>query len=293
MRYLVAYSADSGGRCALALGRLFGATGDVRLVVCTITPTTWGYPSAARVDAEYAEFLAGHAAKALDEARRLLGDDVDAEFVARAARTPTDGILELVEELSAGMVVLGSGQGGPLGRFTVGSVTNKLLHGAPVPVALAPRGHRPSRRARLQRVSCGFVDPEYSAGALATAVELAQRHKVPLRLVTGLVRDRQMYPSLVGYHAERLVEEQWRSDAAGAQQAALAGLPAGVEASAEIVDGTSWEDALDAVHWEEGEILVIGSGRMGLGRIFLGSNASRIIRSAPVPTMVAPGRPAP
>jgi nucleotide-binding universal stress UspA family protein len=293
MKYLVAYSADSGGRAALALGRLLGTTGDARLVVCTITPATWGYPSAARVDAEYAEFLAGHAAKALDEARQFLGDDVDAEYVSRAARSPTDGVLELVEELPAGLVVLGSGHGGPLGRFTVGSVTNKMLHGSPVPVALAPRGHRPSRRARLQRVSCGFVDPEYSAAALATAVEMAQRHQVPLRLVTGLVRDRQMYPSLVGYHSERLVDEQWKADAAQAQQAALAGLPAGVDASAEIVDGTSWEDALDAVHWEEGEILVIGSGRMGLGRIFLGSNASKIIRSAPVPTMVAPGRPAP
>jgi nucleotide-binding universal stress UspA family protein len=81
--------------------------------------------------------------------------------------------------------------------------------------------------------------------------------------------------------------------AAQAQQAALAGLPADLAASAAIVDGASWEDALDAVRWEDGEILVIGSGRIGLGRIFLGSNASRIIRNAPVPTMVAPGGPQP
>jgi nucleotide-binding universal stress UspA family protein len=281
----VAYSADSGGRAALALGRLFA--GPAPLAVCTVTPTTWGYPSAAKVDAEYADFLREHAARALDEARGLLGDDVDAEFLARAARSPSDGILELVEELGARLVVLGSSRGGPLGRFAVGSVTNKLLHGAPAPVALAPRGYRPARRTRLQRVSCGFVDAAYSAAAVATAVELAERHKVPLRLVTGVVRDRQMYPPLVGVRSERLVEQQWRDEAAGAQQRALAGLPAGVPATAEIVAGETWEDALDSVHWEDGEVLVIGSSRLGVGRIFLGSNASKIVRGSPVPTIVA------
>jgi nucleotide-binding universal stress UspA family protein len=289
VRYLVAYSADSGGRAALGLGRLFAAGGTVRLVVCTVTPTTWGYPSTARVDAEYAEFLKDHATKALDDARQLLGDDVDAEFVTRAARSPSEGILELIEEYGARLAVIGSSREGRLGRFALGSVTNRLLHGSPVPVALAPRGYRPARGARLQRVTCGFVGAEYSASALATAVESAQRHKAALRLVTGAVRDRQMYPSPVGYQSERLVEEQWRTDAAQAQREALAALPPGIEVSAEVVDGEDWEDALDALHWEEGEVLVIGSGRLGVGRIFLGSNASKIIRDSPVPTVVAPG----
>jgi nucleotide-binding universal stress UspA family protein len=289
MRYLVAYSADSGGRAALGLGRLFAATGVVQLTVCTIVPSIWGYPSMARVNAEYAEFLRSHATDALDEARQFLGDDLRADYLTRAARSPTEGILELVVELDAGLVILGSARGGPLGRFAVGSVTDKLLHGAPVPVALAPRGYRPTRRTRLQRVTCGFVGLEYSAAALATASELALWHKVPLRLVTGVVRDRQMYPSLVGLHSERSVEEQWRTAAAQAQEQALADLPDGIEASAEIVHGARWEDALDALHWEDGEILVIGSGRLGMGRIFLGSNANKIVRSSPVPTVVAPG----
>lgn len=290
MIYLVAFTPDSGGRAALAVGKLLATSDGVRLAVCTFTPTTWGYPSPARVDVEYAQFLDTYAAKTLDEARQFLGDGVDADYVARAARSPREGILDLADELGAALVVLGSARGGALGRFAVGSVTDHLLHGAPVPVALAPRGYRPTRGATLRRVTCGFVSTEYSAAALATATELALRHGVPLRLLTGVVRDRQMYPSLVGWQSERQVEEQWRADLAKEQSQALAGLPPELAATtAEIVEGGHWDDALDAAHWEDGEVLVIGSGRLGVGRIFLGSNASKILRSSPVPTVVAPG----
>lgn len=288
MRYVVAYSADSGGRAALALGRLFAGTGGASLTVCLITPATWGYPSMARVDLEYAEFLSKHAAEALDEARQLLGDDVDAEYVARSARSTTEGILALVAELDAGLVILGSARGGPLGRFTLGSVTDSLLHASPVPVALAPHGYRPSKDTTLQQVTCGFIGRGASA-TLAAAAALALRHGVPLRLVTAVVRDRQMYPSLAGWRSEAMVRQQWREDAEAAQRHALHDLPDGLTATAELIDGAGWEEALDALHWAEGEILVIGSSRLGLGRIFLGTNASKIVRASPVPTVLAPG----
>jgi len=288
--YLVAYSADSGGRSALALGRMFAAAGGVRLVVCTIVPTTWGYPSLARVDAEYATFLNSFAQQALDEAKAALGDGVAAEYRARAAGSPTEGILELVDEVGADMVVLGSSREGPIGRFAVGSVANSLLHSAPVPVALTPRGYRPSRRAQLRRVTCGYVGTPHSAVTLRAAAELAKRHNVPLRVITAVVRDRQMYPPLVGWQSERMVEEQWRAQARAAQQRALSELPEGTEATAEIVEGSSWDDALDSTDWEDAEVLVIGSSRLGVGaRIFLGSNASKIVRSSPVPVVVVPG----
>jgi len=290
VKYVVAYSSDSGGRAALALGRIFAASGGVTLVVTMITPETWGYPSIARVDAEYAEFLASHAAQSLEEARQALGDGVEAEFLARAARSPTEGILSLIAETEAGLAILGSARGGPIGRFAVGSVTNSLLHVAPVPVALAPRDYAPSRQAGLARVTCAYVPSQHSSATLAAAVALARRHQVPLRLITGVVRDRQMYPSLVGWRSEALVEAQWREEAAAAQRAALASLPEGVAATAELVDGPRWDDALDALRWEEGEVLVIGSSRLGgASRIFLGTNAIKIVRGSPVPTVVVPG----
>ncbi|MGI9121693.1 MAG: universal stress protein, partial [Rubrobacter sp.] len=109
------------------------------------------------------------------------------------------------------------------------------------------------------------------------------------RLTTLVVRDRQMYPSQVGYDAERLVAEQWRAQAAEAQNRALATLHDDVTVEAGVASGRNWEDALASLPWEEGEVLVVGSSRLGpVARVFLGSNSTKIVRSSPVPVVVIP-----
>lgn len=167
-----------------------------------------------------------------------------------------------------------------------------MLHSATVPVALAPRGYRPSSDARLGRVTCAFAGSTRSRTAFDAAAQLSHRHGVPLRLTSLVVRDRQMYPSDVGYDAERLVAEQWQRQAEEAQQQALAMLPEGVRAEAGVVGGRDWEEALDSLPWEEGEILVVGSSRLGpVARVFLGSNSTKILRHSPVPVLVIPVAP--
>ena len=289
MKYLVGLTADRGGQDALSLGRMLARTGDVTLTACMVLPEVWGHPSLARVDAEYAEFLKQHAERTISEARETLGESVQAEFVTRPGRSATDGLIATATEIDVSLVVLGSARHGPLGRFTVGSVTNEMLHSAPVPVVLTPRGHRPSSDARLRRVTCAFAGTTRSRTAFDAAVQLARRHHVPLRLTTLVVRDRQMYPSKVGYDAERLVQEQWRSEAAEAQQKALTQIPDDVEVENGVAGGRDWEDALDSLGWEEGEVLVVGSSRLGrVSRLFLGSNSTKIVRSSPVPVLVIP-----
>jgi nucleotide-binding universal stress UspA family protein len=289
MRYVVGLTADRGGQDALSLGRMLARTGDITLTVCMVLPEVWGHPSLARVDAEYAEFLRQHAEETISEAREILGDSVRAEYVTRPAPSATEGLIATATEMDASLVVLGSARHGPLGRFTVGSVTNEMLHSAPLPVVLTPRGHRPSSAAWLPRVTCAFAGSTRSRTAFDAALQLARRHDVPLRLATLVVRDSQMYPSEVGYDAERLVEEQWRMQASEAQEKALAQVPVNVEVEAGVVGGRDWDDALDSLGWEEGEVLVVGSSRLGpVARLFLGSNSTKIVRSSPVPVLVIP-----
>jgi nucleotide-binding universal stress UspA family protein len=164
-----------------------------------------------------------------------------------------------------------------------------MLHSSPVPVVLTPRGYRPSSDTRLRRVTCAFAGTTRSRTAFDAGLQLSRRHGVPLRLATLVVRDRQMYPSLVGYDAERLVVEQWRQQALEAQEKALATLPEAVEVEAGVFSGRDWEDALDSLPWEDGEVLVVGSSRLGpVARVFLGSNSVKIVRSSPVPVLVIP-----
>jgi nucleotide-binding universal stress UspA family protein len=209
--------------------------------------------------------------------------------VSTSARTATEGLITTASEKDAVLVVLGSARHGPFGRFAVGSVTNEMLHTAPVPVVLTPRGYSPASDARLRRVTCAFAGSTRSRTAFDAAVQLSKRHGLPLRLTTLVVRDRQMYPSQVGYSAERLVAEQWRVQAEEAQNRALATLPDDVPVEAGVVSGRNWEEALDSLPWEEGEVLVVGSSRLGpVRRVFLGSNSTKIVRSSPVPVVVIP-----
>ena len=288
MNYLVALTAV-GGRDALGLGRMLARTGDVTLTVCVVVPRTWDYPSPARVDAEYAAFLKQYAEDAIAEAREFLGDSVRAEYTTSSASSASEGLIATATEAGAALIALGSARHGPMGRITVGGIANEMLHISPVPVALAPRGYRPSSGARLRRVTCAFSGSTQSRSAFDAAVQLSRRHAVPLRLTTIVIRDRQMYPSQVGYDAERLVVEQWRAQAREAQEKALATLPNDVSVETGIVDGQNWEDALDSLPWEDGEMLVVGSSRLGpVARVFLGSSATKIIRSSPVPVLVVP-----
>jgi nucleotide-binding universal stress UspA family protein len=288
MKYLVALTA-LGGRDALGLGRMLARTGDITLTVCVVVPQTWDYPSLARVDAEYAAFLNQYAEDAVAGAREFLDDTVRAEYTSTSASSASEGLIVTASETDAALVALGSARHGPLGRFTVGGIANEMLHVSPIPVALAPRGYRPSPDTRLRRVTCAFSGSTQSRSAFDAAVQLSSRHGVPLRLTTFVVRDRQMYPSQVGYDAERVVAEQWRAQAAEAQEKALETLSGDVEVEAGIAEGRDWEDALDSLPWEEAEVLVVGSSRLGpVARVFLGSNATKIIRSSPVPVLVIP-----
>ncbi len=288
MNYLVALTA-LGGRDALSLGRMLARTSDVTLTVCVVIPQTWDHPSLARVDAEYAAFLNRYAEEAIAEAREFLGNTVRAEYTSTSASSATEGLITTATEAGAALIALGSARHGPLGRFTVGGITGEMLHVSPVPVALAPRGYRPSSDARLRRVTCAFSGSTQSRSAFDAAVQLSKRHSVPLRLITFVVHDRQMYPSQVGYDAERLVAEQWRAQALEAQETALATLPDDVAVEAGVVSGRDWEDALDSLPWEEGEVLVVGSSRLGpVARVFLGSSSTKIVRSSPVPVVVIP-----
>ena len=56
-----------------------------------------------------------------------------------------------------------------------------------------------------------------------------------------------------------------------------------------MATGRSWSEALEALPWEKGDVLVLGSSSASLmSRLFLGSNATKIVRHSPVPVIVVP-----
>ncbi|SHO61585.1 Nucleotide-binding universal stress protein, UspA family [Pseudoxanthobacter soli DSM 19599] len=289
MTYLVGYAPDRSGGDALALGRMLAASGDVDLTVCMVVPETWGYPSPANVEAEYKAFLDAYSAKALKKARAALGPDVPATFIARAARTAALGLSQVANDISAEFIVLGSARDGRTMRCSLGSVAAGVLALTDRPVVLAPRTFKQNAAQRLRRITCAYTDDGEGHRTLATAVDLSLRHGVPLRLVTFVVRDKQMYPTSAGYDVENIVSNAWRVQAVEAQQRALEDLPDGIEAFATIGDGPDWKRAIAATGWIEGEVLVAGSHHMGTvsGFVF-GTAFTRLLRYATVPLVAVP-----
>jgi len=284
MSYVVGYSPDRGGADALAVARMMAVAGDVPLTVCVVVPETWGYPSPAAVDAEYKVFLDRYARKALAKARSYLGEQVAADYIAIPAASAAQGLSKIANDSDAEVTILGSARDGKKLRCVLGSTASAVLSTTKYPTVLAPLGYSARPPEKMTRVTCVYSDDKEGKGTLEVAVSLARRHQVPLRLVTFVVRDKQMYPSNVGMQAENMVANVWRTQALAAQADALSALPDDLDACATIGDGQDWKRAIAGVTWLPGEILVAGARHeQGVWSFLFGSTFTRLLRYVTVP----------
>ena len=128
---------------------------------------------------------------------------------------------------------------------------------------------------------------------LVAAAAVSGRMGAALRIASFAVRSRPPLTAGVGTGPEAAVIEQWVHEIRAAAGAALEEVehiqtpPA--ELDCVIGHGESWEEALDDVEWDDGDVLVVGSSSIGpIARVFLGSRAAKIVRHSPVPVVVVP-----
>jgi nucleotide-binding universal stress UspA family protein len=292
MSLLVGFAPDARGKAVLHLAGMLARSADEELVVGAVVPAPW-YPSPARVDAEYQQYLQETANAALEKARTRLPSDIPSTFVVHDARSVPAGLLELAEQREASLIVVGSSAAGGSGQVTLGSASSRLLYSSPTPVAIAPRGFRCPPDARVRRVTAAFGGTESAENLVIAAASQAARVGATLRLASFAVRSRAPYTVAIGTEADEDMFTQWRAEMQAAGEAALAkvaDLPA-VPAECEIAigRGESWEEALEDLEWDDGDVLVVGSSTIGpVARVFLGSRGAKIVRHAPVPVVVVP-----
>jgi nucleotide-binding universal stress UspA family protein len=277
---VVGVDGTGSGLDAVALAvRQAQATGDPLLVACV-------YPEGRRSRLD-ADAVRGPAAKAL-EAARGLAEEAAAEYRTVPASSPARGLAELAEEEAAALVVVGSHRSGAFGRVASGGTAERLLHGSGCPVAVAPRGYRKRVSDKLRRIGVAFVDTPDGHEAVRYAADLAARSGLPLTLF-----------SVVGVHANWFVPEavrpeeetvpvEVRQDYQEALDRALAGLPDGVQATAELLYGEV-VDELSMVGERGVDLLVCGSRGYGpVRRVLLGTISAALVRQASVPLLVVP-----
>jgi nucleotide-binding universal stress UspA family protein len=292
---VVGLAPDGHGRAVLHLAGMLARTDGQDVVLCAVIPAAW-FPSPARVDAEYRAYVNQAAEDALAKARARLATDIRATCVVRHARSTPAGLLEVAEEHDAALIVAGSAQSGGSGYVSVGSVTSRLLHSSPIPVALAPRGFRCRPDARVTRVTAAFGGAAGSAAAddlVIAAAGFAARTGATLRIASFAVMARPPYTVAAAREARDAMVDEWAAETEAAVQPVmeevedLPAAPPGVDAV--VGYGESWDEALEDVEWDDGDVLVVGSSSTApLERVFLGARATKIVRHSPVPVVVVP-----
>jgi nucleotide-binding universal stress UspA family protein len=289
---VVGYRAGKVGLSGLHLAVRAARTLGSSLTVATIVPKPWLTPSLARVDSEYdywADHLAADSAKEAYQYLHPLVDGIEVNYVHRAHRSVSGGLIEVIDEVDGEVVVLGSLPAGGRELVVVGTTADWLLHTSPVPVAISPRGYR-SSTGRLTRLTCAYAATPDTIDVVRRCVEAAERFGVPLRVLTFAVRGKTMYPPEVGLDVEDSILDAWAAQAQEILQNLKTEGVVGEDVVLQVVTGHSWKEALDKAEWQDGEIPALGTTPRGdIRRVFLGSRSAKIIRESPVPVLVLPG----
>ncbi|MGD9961546.1 universal stress protein [Nocardioides sp.] len=291
MTLVVGFAPGKSERSALDLAATFARSSGQDLLVVSVVPAPWPTPVAGHTDREYVDWARERGAKAVAEAEALLASacpEITARAIAVPGRSIPGTLADQAEKCGAAMIVVGSGSDGSWGKVVVSTTADRLLHSSPVAVALAPRGYRPPAEGRIGRATCAFRGDESSHAALVRTAEICRDIGASLRVATFGVLGRTMYPPEV--LGEDLVLSQFVEQSTQAQAAAIEGLrEQGTisDVDSVVATGHNWSEALEGLPWERDDVLVVGSSSTNLlARVFLGSNASKIMRHSPVPVVV-------
>ncbi|MGV9801207.1 universal stress protein [Mycobacterium sp. NPDC003449] len=292
MTILAAFSASRHSSAPLHLAaQIARSTGD-KVVAAAVVERPWP-PRGDPVEQEYLRYVTGQANQSLERAATALPTDVEVSTVISESTSIPTGLTDLAAANQSSLVVVGSSSAGLLGRVALGSVTERLVHTAQLPVAIAPRGYA-QRSGRIRRLTAAYGGEADVNGLIPAVAELAKAWSASLRIVSFTVRNVAAFAGSIESSAEDLVVAQWsrrtREDIAR-QLNAIREDMAGPDVDVVVGSGHDWNTAVESVGWETGDLLLLGSGAAAQSaQVFLGSAAARILRHSPVPVMVVPAR---
>jgi nucleotide-binding universal stress UspA family protein len=283
---VVGFDPSTADRAPVAFGVAAARFTGAPLIVASVC-APGGDKHGGQVEADLAE-----AAPGLADLER----DIDAEGVAVSFRqisgTSAARVLhEAAEGEDAGLLIVGTTRRAALGRLLPGSTADRLMHGAPCPIAVVPGGWE--RGGSLATIGVAYVDTPEGHGALRAAHALAARAGAKLRVLTVSKVDMSVYgetqPALAGQHGKQVadVEGEHRVAAERAARAAVDGLDGDVPTE---VDAFLEDPADSLIRVSENlDLLVCGSRGYGpLKAVLLGGVSRRIAAEAHCPVLLLP-----
>lgn len=295
-RLMVAYIATDGGidalRLAIAIARGRNLSIDIVMAAVAHEVTPGIYPA----DRSFGSILEQQFNQWLTDALAEVPADVPATGHVAVGESIPETLIAKAQELGSDVMVVGAQGGGIFKRFSLGTVVNALLHSCPIPLALAPRGY--NEPGPLTRISTMVGPLPGATDVFSLGVARAAKRGIPLRVVSLAIEGETPLASA----SATAGGAGSRPDGAGEDilAALTPSLPVGIAADAEklksadalsteVAAGKSVEAAVNTVSWQPGEVVFLGSSRLGTkGRLFLGATATQILRHIPVPTVAVP-----
>jgi nucleotide-binding universal stress UspA family protein len=213
-----------------------------------------------------------------------IGAPVEVSSTVIAEGSPARAIHRLAARRDAAMLVIGSSARGRLGRMLPGAVTDRLLHGAPCPVAVATAGFSGDG---LDLIGIAFLDRPDGRAALAHGCELARAAGALVRILA--VREPTDWRFGGPIEASQLaaIERAHDEEAERTMTIGLSAVPESRSAGGEVITGRP-HDVLAAASADL-DLLVCGSRGHGPVRsILLGSVSHSLVREAACPVLVVP-----
>ncbi|MGV0812021.1 universal stress protein [Mycolicibacterium boenickei] len=290
MTILAAFSASRHSSAPLNLAVQLARTTGEQVIAAAVVERSWP-PRDDPVEGEYIAYVRAQATEALQRAVAVLPIDVEVTPVVHESTSIPTGLIELADTHRASLVSVGSSSSGMIGRVALGSVTERLVHTARVPVAFAPRAYSQTD-GRIRRLTAAYGGEADVNGLIPATAEMAASWKARLRIVSFTVRNTMAFAGTIESSAEELVVQQWsrRTIAEITKQlTTIRDRMAVPDVDVVVGSGHDWNAAVESIGWDTGDMLVLGSGAAApSAQVFLGSAAGKILRRSPVPVMIAP-----
>ena len=280
---VVGYIASERGRDAIRLASFLAQGTDTELLITLVTPERNPYGATPVFPIEGKEVLDQQVRAWRDDALELVPEGIAKRGIVQPASSEAAGLIEVAETAGATAIVIGTHTVALMRQLRIGSVAATLLSASPIPVALAPADF--DEPGPVRRVNAFHSARPGAAIPVHTAVRATLEHDVPLRLISLLA---------VSGMKQREVEEltEFVADYAGGMlHREAAELMRSSRAETLTVSGPDLKKAAADIQWEAGDIVFIGSSRLGRGRVLISARARRILEAVPRPVIVVPRKP--
>ena len=281
--HVVGHDGTDRGDDAVALARRLSGLYEAELLAVHVVGMP---PTRDRFTGPVLDRLEDAAGVVLARARRGLEGIPGPAPRAVHASSPAAGLQAVCEAEGAGLVTVGPTHRGPVGRVLAGTTAERLLSGAPCPVALAPNGYAKGGRS-LERVVVGYDGGEEAGLALKVAAELASLAGVGLRVVVVAEPASALMTPTTADLAE-VIERSAQEHAEQLVAEGVARITADIVVERDIVRGEPGS-ALASAARATRDLLVVGSRRYGPVRsVLVGTVGHHLAHSATCPVLIVP-----